>query len=117
MGRFDALNNLEQTQETITPPPVVPSPVPKTEQIQPIKTQVDEVKKPANPQTGKPESLQTRKQVNMYSTIPSVEAPEKYSTRLAPSLVKKIKVYAAEKELKDYEVVKVALLEYFKRNQ
>ena len=40
------------------------------------------------------------------------EHVEKYTTRLEPSLVKRIKIYAAEHDLADYEVVKRAVEEY-----
>jgi hypothetical protein len=40
----------------------------------------------------------------------------KYTTRLEPSLVKKIRLHAIEKDKKDYEVVRDALNQYFERN-
>jgi hypothetical protein len=42
--------------------------------------------------------------------------PEKYTTHLEPNLVKKIKLYAVERDMKDYEVVTDALLAYFEKN-
>jgi hypothetical protein len=53
-------------------------------------------------------------------TIPSPilnlkEKPNKYSTPLDAALIKKIKLMAAEKESKEYEVIELALTEYFNR--
>lgn len=43
------------------------------------------------------------------------EKPEKYTTHLEPSLVKKLKLHATEHDLKDYQVIKQALLLYFEK--
>src|SRR5438128_654522 len=45
------------------------------------------------------------------------ERPEKYTTHLEPSLIKKLKIYATERDMKDYQVVKNALLLYFEKNK
>jgi hypothetical protein len=45
------------------------------------------------------------------------EKPEKYTTHLEPSLIKKLKIYATERDMKDYQVVKNALLHYFEKNR
>jgi hypothetical protein len=45
------------------------------------------------------------------------EKPEKYTTHLEPSLIKKIKMYATERDMKDYQVVKSAILLYFEKNK
>src|SRR5689334_20861599 len=45
------------------------------------------------------------------------EKPEKYTTHLEPSLIKKLKIYATERDMKDYQVVKNALLLYFEKNK
>jgi hypothetical protein len=45
-----------------------------------------------------------------------LEKPEKYTTHLEPSLIKKLKIYATERDMKDYQVVKKALLLYFEKN-
>ena len=55
----------------------------------------------------KPQSYKT---TNSSSMLDLVEKVEKYTTHLEPSLIKKLKVYAADKEMKDYQVVKKALL-------
>ena len=47
----------------------------------------------------------------------SYEKPEKYTTHLEPSLIKKLKIYATERDMKDYQVVKNALLLYFETSK
>jgi hypothetical protein len=103
MGRFDALTQLEEPKKP-TPQPVAAPPLndqqPTAEKKQPI-----EAKKPTKPQN--------RLSTNQSSTLEESEKPEKYTTHLEPSLIKKVKLHAVEKEIKDYEVVKKALLFYF----
>jgi hypothetical protein len=107
MGRYDALTQLEEKPEKKTPPHVVSSSASKQPQTQPPKS--DGVKKSANPQDRKPANLST--------SLDSLEKPEKYTTRLEPSLVKKIRLDAVEKDMNDYDVVKTALTQYFERNK
>jgi hypothetical protein len=92
-----------------TPSPVSASPPPKKQNTLTKKTDSRLEEMSTNPQTGKP-------------IIPSpplglVEKPEKYTTHLEPSLVKQLKLFAVEKDLKDYQVIKNALLLYFKQNK
>lgn len=104
MGRFDALTQLEEKQEQKIPLPVIHSPV-STSQPKKQKHLIIE-KKPAR--------LQTIKLTNPHHPIStSFERPEKYTTHLEPSLVKKLKLHAAERDMKDYQVIKKALLLYF----
>jgi hypothetical protein len=107
MGRWDALTKLEQPKKPIKQPVVSP---PSKAQL-PVKavTQPHEEKKPTKPQN----HLSTIQ----FSTLDTSEKVEKYTTHLEPSLIKKIKLYAVEKEIKDYEVVKDALLFYFEKNK
>jgi hypothetical protein len=42
---------------------------------------------------------------------------EKYTTHIEPSLVKKVQIKAIEKDINDYDVVRIALKEYFERNK
>ncbi len=42
---------------------------------------------------------------------------EKYTTHLLPSQIKAIKVFAASHDLKDYEVVQVAISEFLERHK
>ncbi len=107
MGRYDALTQLEEKPEKKTPPHVISPPASKQPQTQLPKN--DGIKKPANPQDRKPAKLST--------SFNSLEKPEKYTTRLEPSLVKKIRLDAVEKDMNDYDVVKTALTQYFGRNK
>jgi hypothetical protein len=76
------------------------------------------------PKTGKPKGLvetkeaspQARKPEKLSSTLTDLEKVEKYTTHLEPSLVKKIKLAAIDKDIKDYDVVRIALKEYFEKN-
>src|SRR3954452_15825859 len=109
MGRFDALNQLdEEKQETKPKTPVPHSPTSKKIDTEGIATEIQnsphelkdqayfeqsrqrkqdaEAKKPANPQA--------RKTAIQSSSIDSSERPEKYTTRLKPSLVKKVRLHA-----------------------
>ena len=108
MGRFDALNNLEENQVKVTPPKVVPSPAPKQPQN---KLKVED-KKPDFMKTRKPEN---HPQGSSFST--SLNKPEKFSTLIDSRLIKKIKFYAAEKDIKSYQVIDQALSEFFKNNR
>lgn len=74
-------------------------------------------RKPVNPQDGKPASPNAGKTANPQARIPVIEQVEKYTTRLEPSLVKRIKIYAAQHDLADYEVVKQVVEEYLARKK
>jgi hypothetical protein len=125
MGRFDALTQIEEKQEKKTPLPDVASPTSNISQGQINKSESDSFKKPANPLAGKPanlqtrktESPQTRKTANPLIETEVFEKPEKYTTRMIPSLVKKVRLHAIDKDMKDYEVISTALNEYFERNK
>jgi hypothetical protein len=71
-----------------------------------VLTQLDKKPSPVSPPveeaTRKPENLKTRTQ----------EKAEKYSTQLQPSVIKKIKQYALEHDVKDYEVIHEAVTYY-----
>ena len=75
-------------------------------------SQEEMTRKPTNPQNSIPEKPHDRKPANPQTRISVKEHVEKYTTRLEPSLVKRIKIYAAEHDLADYEVVKQAVEEY-----
>jgi hypothetical protein len=107
MGRFDALIQLEENQEKTTPPPAVYSPTPANTQSQPIKKPNEPEKKSTKPQVYKTTSIP--------SPLNSLERPEKYTTHLEPSMIRKLKLHAAETEMKDYQVVQKALLLYFEK--
>ena len=91
--------------------------------LEPSKAPEKVEEKPANPQAGKPERQQTRKPESPLVSKPAsgqlptslMEKPEKYTTRLKPSLIKQIKHYALEHDSKDYEVVERAVTEYMNK--
>jgi hypothetical protein len=105
MGRFDALTQIEEQPKKPDPSPVISSPAVNKLQSQPIKKQVEAEKKPANPKARKP--------AKPSPTLDGLEKPEKYTTRLLPSWVKKIQLDAIEKDINDYDVVTAALKLYF----
>jgi hypothetical protein len=117
MGRFDALTELdeketqklEKTLLAQTPPPTLGdnAPVSPTPQAQIGKKLSADGKKPAN--------LQTRKPAKQSPA--DFDKVEKYTTHLEPSLIKKIKLEAIEKDMKDYDVVRAALIQYFENNK
>jgi hypothetical protein len=124
MGRFDALTQIEEKQEKKTPLPEAGSPITKISQAQSKYKENVSDKKPAKPQTLLPASPQNRltanpqarKTANQSPTPDNLDKPEKYTTRLEPSLVKKVRLHAIEKDIKDYEVVRNALNQYFEKN-
>ncbi|HEX2243662.1 MAG TPA: hypothetical protein VHK27_10490 [Gammaproteobacteria bacterium] len=106
-------------QKLYQPPtkePAQPSPAPP--QPENLKTG-----KPETPLSGKPENrkegnqgfMNTRKPENLNTGKPDFVKAEKYSTQLQPELIKQVKQYALEHDLKDYEVVQIALREYLKK--
>ena len=74
------------------------------------------VKKPQD-KKDMPVTLQTPKAAKLSPAPPDTEKVEKYTTHVEPSLVKKIQIEAIEKEINDYDVVRIALKEYFERNK
>jgi hypothetical protein len=87
------------TQGSVSPPPEKPS-----------------VKK-AQDKKAMPVPLQTPKATKLSPASSDAEKVEKYTTHVEPSLVKKIQIEAIEKEINDYDVVRIALKEYFERNK
>src|SRR5918992_3102928 len=63
----------------------------------------------------KPTKPQNRLSTNQSPTLGLTEKPEKYTTHILPSLVKKVKFHALENEINDYDVINKALLLYFDR--
>jgi hypothetical protein len=63
-----------------------------------------------------PVNLQTHKPAKLAPALPDSEQVEKYTTHLEPSLIKKIKLAAIEKDMKDYDVVRAALIQYFEKH-
>jgi hypothetical protein len=123
MGRFDSLTQLETkpAQTTDTPVKEKARKTANPREGMPAKLQTalpssQQTRFPANPQADKPTKPLAGKPVNPLGRKPASELVEKYTTRLVPSMVRRIKIYAAQQDMKDYEVVAKALLEYFERN-
>lgn|SRR5512147_474194 len=99
----------DQNKEAMKPEPAVVSPAPKKLPSQAAIKHTEKAKMFTNPQTDKP--------TNQSPIIDHLEKPEKYTTHLEPSLVKKLKLHATERDLKDYQVIKQALLLYFEKEE
>jgi hypothetical protein len=102
MGRFDALTQLEEPKKASTLPV-------NSGQSNAVKVQSSEPKKSTKPQVHSP--------TNQSPALDPIEKPEKYTTHLEPSLIKKLKLHATERDMKDYQVIKNALLLYFEKNK
>ena|ERR1700680_4677437 len=111
MGRFDALTQLDKkTGKT-------PSLVEKPANPQTVLPETPQVLLPANLQDGKPAKPNVGKPTNLLNRIPAHEVVEKYTTRLLPSLIKEIRVFAAQHDIPDYEVVQQAVKEYLAKRK
>ena len=118
MGRFDALTQLENS-----PVPHSPSstrkPVRQPETLKAGKPETLKDRLPDSPKAGIPESNLSGNHETLKTRKPesgSVVKAEKYSTQLEPSVIKRIKQYAIEHDIKDYEVVQAAITDYLARN-
>ena len=114
MGRFDALTQLDNQPVYQSPSPIreaIPQPeIPKAGKPENPKGRLPDTPKARLPESnlsGNPEILKPRKP----ESLPFVKA-EKYSTQLAPSVIKQIKQFAIEHDMKDYEVVQSAIKDY-----
>jgi hypothetical protein len=117
MGRFDALTELEEKQ----PPAQIPagSPVAGVKKHFPTPPPEKSMKQVPKDKAGKVAPLHTRKRakLSMAPALLDTEMVEKYTTHVEPSLVKKIQIEAIEQDINDYDVVRIALKEYFERNK
>ena len=95
--------------------PIFPSQV--NQGVHPIPTQADREPTNKTPELKMSTKPQTHFSESKSATSVSFERPEKYTTHLEPSLIKKLKIYATERDMKDYQVVKNALLLYFEKNK
>ena len=98
MGRFDALTTIDKKLEIAPPPRKNPETL-KTGFPENLKSGNQE-----NPLSGKPVFKKSGNQENVKN--------EKYSTLLHPLLIKQIKQYALEHDMKDYEVIQQAVQGY-----
>jgi hypothetical protein len=108
MGRYDILTKLEEPTQTPPPSPAHMPPTKKQPQMQ--------TNPPETPPAKKPEIMKTRKPESFSPTSERTDKPEKYSTLLLPNLIRKIKLHAAQQDIKDYEVLEIALTEYFEKH-
>jgi hypothetical protein len=65
----------------------------------------------------KPVNVQIRTSGKLSRALSDSEKVEKYTTHVEPSLVKKIQIEAIEKDINDYDVVRIAPKEYFERKK
>lgn len=68
-------------------------------------------------QTHKPTSTQNVIATSGQTDITTKPLVEKYTTHLEPEIVKWVKVYAAQHDMKDYEVVQAAIVAYREQHQ
>ena len=64
-----------------------------------------------------PASTQVHKTTSGQVDKPASPLVVKYTTHLLPSTIKAIKVFAAAHDLKEYEVVQVAITEFLERQK
>lgn len=86
----------------------------------PESTQVDkttsgQVHKPTSTLDHKTTSPQVVKTTSIQTVKPTSTQVVKYTTHLSPDMVKMIKKYAFEHDIKDYEVVQQAIGDYLRR--
>jgi hypothetical protein len=89
----------------------------KTEETRPSPRPEQPIIKAAQDKKGKAAGLHPRKRakLSLAPALPDSEMVEKYTTHVEPSLVKKVQIEA--RDINDYDVVRIALKEYFERNK
>ena len=115
MGRFDALLQPSKPEPKKNEPPVEISRNP--DNLKAGKPETLKTLFPDNLKAGEPESSVSRIPETLKTRIPENPKAEKYSTQLDPSLLKRIKQYAIEHDMKDYEVLQLALEDYLARKK
>jgi hypothetical protein len=113
MGRFDLLTQLDENQPPVKKP--VSAPVAQTKKFSPAPPPEKSIVKETQDKKDMSANLQTRKAAKQSPA--DFDKVEKYTTHIEPSLMKKIKLWAVEKEMKDYDVVRAALIQYFENNK
>jgi hypothetical protein len=116
MGRFDALTQLEEDQPTkISPRQNTPKDQndPNKAPLLPQTSQAPIIHNTPAPQNNKPEIMKSRIHEDTLPAENIQEKPQKYSTLLYSATIKRIKLYAAERDMKDYEVIEKALAIFF----
>jgi len=117
MGRFDALTQIEEKPEI------------KLVKKLPADAIVNELEQPPTPlpdtNTRKKLASTKEKPEIMNSRIHEIpsplddtnDKPQKYSTLLYVNSIRKIKLFAATRDIKDYEVIELALTAFFEKNK
>jgi hypothetical protein len=116
MGRFDALTHLEEDQPPKTSPKQNTPKDQNDSKKAPVLLQSSPppLKQSApSPQEKIPEIMNSRIHESSPLDESILEKPQKYSTLLYSATIKKIKLYAAEQDMKDYEVIEMALSTFF----
>lgn len=103
MGRYDALTRVEEKPSDKIP---LPEASPRSSKKTSFQTE-----QTPNPDIKKPEIMKTWN--HEYES--PLDTPVKYSTLIRTRFIKKIKIHAAETDLKDYEVIELALTEFFNK--
>jgi uncharacterized Zn finger protein len=86
--------------------------------VTPVKLSTNpQVDKSTTPQTDKSTKLHGSNTIANYPQIHKTTKPqvEKYTTHLKRETIKRIKLFAVEHDIPDYEVVQTALENYFDR--
>ncbi len=118
MGRFDALTQLDEKPiQNTSPREVKEEKVRKSASPQVVLPTKPQVYMPTSPQVDKPASRLADKSTSGQTRNVALEKPDRYTTRLLPSMVKKIKAYAFQNDIDHYDVVQKALKEFFERNK
>lgn len=108
MGNYQDLINLEKRAKPH--PQNIPSSHAREAETHPaILLPTMQAHKSTSPQVDKSASGQTPKV--------TLERSERYTTRLLPSMIRKIKAYAFQNDIDHYDVVQKALNEFFARNK
>ena len=68
-------------------------------------------------ETSARQQIRKRAKLSLAPALSDSEMVEKYTTHVEPSLVKKVQIEAIEREINDYDVVRIALKEYFEKKK
>jgi hypothetical protein len=117
MGRFDALTQIEEKPE-IQLVKKLPTDAIVNELAQPPTPLPDTNtrKKPASTKK-KPDFMNSRIHEIPLPLDDTNDKPQKYSTLLYVNSIRKIKLFAATRDIKDYEVIELALAAFFEKNK
>src|SRR3954451_4703968 len=128
MGRYDALTQIEEIPEKKLvkqlPPEKIVNEVEQSAFVQPQKPSPPQPDKPVANTGNKRERTEKKPEImnSRIHEIPSPidvtnDKPQKYSTLLYTNSIRKIKLFAATRDIKDYEVIEVALNVFIEKNK